>query len=117
MFIDVTRYGGLRVLRVAIAAIAYLDEVEGGCAVHLVGGETLRANEDVAELEARCAPAPAISAIEVDGRRIEYDPPKPIAGVVNGSTPPSGGQVEQIVQPRDVDAYPAKRGARGRTGR
>jgi len=54
MFIDVTRYGGLRLLRVSVRAIAYLDEVDGGAAVHLIGGETLRVNEDPAELELRC---------------------------------------------------------------
>lgn len=54
MFIDVTRYGGLRLLRVSVRAIAYLDAVDGGAAVHLIGGETLRVNEDPAELELRC---------------------------------------------------------------
>lgn len=54
MFIDVTRYGGLRILRLAVAAIAYIDTVDGGAAVHLIGGETLRVNEDPAEVELRC---------------------------------------------------------------
>jgi hypothetical protein len=53
MFIDVTRYGGTRQLRLAVAAIAYLDQVEGGCAVHLIGGESLRVCEDPADIEAR----------------------------------------------------------------
>ncbi|MDR6850382.1 hypothetical protein [Sphingomonas sp. BE137] len=54
MFIDVTRYGGLRILRLAVAAIAYLDETDGGSAIHLIGGETMRVNEDPAEVELRC---------------------------------------------------------------
>lgn len=54
MFIDATRYGGLRILRLAVAAIAYIDAVDGGAAIHLIGGETLRVNEDPAEIELRC---------------------------------------------------------------
>lgn len=53
MFVDVTRYGGMRVTRLAVAAIAYLDACEGGTSIHLLGGETLRVNEDPAEIEAR----------------------------------------------------------------
>jgi hypothetical protein len=54
MFIDVTRYGGLRVMRLAVAAVAYLDACEGGTAIHLLGGETLRVNEDPESIELRC---------------------------------------------------------------
>lgn len=69
MFIDVTRYGGVRIQRLAITAIAYLDAVESGCAIHLIGGETLRVNEGPDEVETRCrsgapaeAPAPLAAA-------------------------------------------------------
>ena len=63
MFIDVTRYGGVRVLRVAVAAIAYLDSCEGGTALHLVGGETLRVAELPGQLEARVDATIALSPI------------------------------------------------------
>ncbi len=53
MFIDCTRFLSERTLRLAVAAIAYLDAVEGGCAIHLIGGETLRVSETAAEIEAR----------------------------------------------------------------
>ncbi|WP_174296528.1 hypothetical protein [Sphingomonas bacterium] len=56
MFIDVTRYGGGRVLRVAVAAIAYLDACEGGSSLHLVGAEILRVTETPAEIEERAMP-------------------------------------------------------------
>lgn len=56
MFIDLTRHGGDRALRVASAAIAYLDVCEGGTAVHLIGGETLRVHEDIAQIEACAVP-------------------------------------------------------------
>ncbi|WP_260927382.1 hypothetical protein [Novosphingobium sp. 9] len=75
MFIDVTRYGGMRLLRVAIAAIAYIDQVEGGSALHLIGGETIRVNETPADIEERTASVRMVRAIQVDNRRIEYDPP------------------------------------------
>lgn len=51
MFIDCRRYLSDRVIRLAVASIAYLDAVEGGCSVHLIGGETLRVSETVAEIE------------------------------------------------------------------
>jgi hypothetical protein len=53
MFIDVSRFAGGRVLRLAVAAIAYLDEAPGGCAIHLLGSETLRVAEKPEEIEAR----------------------------------------------------------------
>lgn len=56
MFINLTRHGGDRALRVAGAAIAYLDVCEGGTAVHLIGGETLRVHEDIAQIEACAVP-------------------------------------------------------------
>jgi len=66
MFIDVTRHGGLKVLRLSVSAIAYLSDLSDGCAIHLIGGETVRVNEDLAVIEARCmvpradvSPAPA----------------------------------------------------------
>lgn len=52
-FIDVTRYGGVKTLRLSVAAIAYVDACEGGSAIRLIGGETLRVNEDCATVEAR----------------------------------------------------------------
>lgn len=72
MFIDVTRYGGLKTLRLQVAAIAYLADAPSGTAIHLIGGETLRVNEDPAEIEARCAAAKKIVAIEQNGRRVEF---------------------------------------------
>lgn len=69
MFVDVTRYGGLRVLRLAVIAIAYLDACEGGTSIHLLGGETLRVNENPSEIEGRCErpdlPVAAVSRNEV----------------------------------------------------
>lgn len=53
MFIDVVRYGGDRVLRLNIGAIAYIDATEGGSSIHLIGGETLRVGQDPDQLEAR----------------------------------------------------------------
>ncbi|WP_157218680.1 hypothetical protein [Flavisphingomonas formosensis] len=65
MFIDVTRYGGMRTLRLAVAAIAYLDAVEGGSSVHLIGSERLRVNESPDEIEALiAAAAPKTQALE-----------------------------------------------------
>ena len=65
MFIDLTRYGGLRTMRVAVSAIAYLDQVQDGAAVHLIGGETVRVNEDPVEVELRCMAAAEASASAV----------------------------------------------------
>jgi hypothetical protein len=65
MFIDVTRFGGMRVMRLAVPAIAYLDAVEGGTAVHLIGGETVRVNEDPEQIEARVDATIALSPIAV----------------------------------------------------
>lgn len=65
MFIDLTRYGGLRTMRVAVAAIAYLDQVQDGAAVHLIGGETVRVNEDPVEVELRCMAAAEAAASTV----------------------------------------------------
>jgi len=74
MFIDVTRYGGMRLLRLQVSAIAYLDAVEGGTAVHLVGGETLRVNEDPQQVEDRVDATMSLSIVAVQSgdRRIEY---------------------------------------------
>lgn len=62
MFIDLTRLGGLRVIRVRAEAIAYLDEAGSGCNVKLIGGETLRVNENVAEVERLMDGAPLSEA-------------------------------------------------------
>lgn len=59
-FVDVTRHGGMRILRLASTAVAYLDECEGGTSVHLVGGETLRVNEDPDEIERRLGSEPPV---------------------------------------------------------
>lgn len=76
MFIDVTRHGGLKVLRLAVSAIAYLSDLSDGCAIHLIGGETVRVNEDLAVIEAQCmaatadvAPTPAVAAPRPAKRR------------------------------------------------
>lgn len=53
MFFDVTRIGGLIPLRVAVSAVAYLADAPDGCALRLIGGETIRVNEDPAEIERR----------------------------------------------------------------
>lgn len=55
MFIDLTRIGGMHVIRVRAEAIAYLDAAASGCNVKLVSGETLRVSESPAEIEVRCA--------------------------------------------------------------
>lgn len=84
MFIDVTRAGSPRRLRLAVPAIAYLDETPAGAVVHLVGGEILTVGQTPAEIEARVdatiALSPiAVAAIEHDGKRVEFAPPAPIA--------------------------------------
>jgi hypothetical protein len=93
-FIDVTRYGGLRTLRVAVAAIAYLDVAVDGAVVHLIGGETIRVNEDMAEIEARCTPAPAIVAVEVGDRRVEFAPALPIDDAPPASSSPPAAPLQ-----------------------
>lgn len=60
MFIDVTRHGGERALRLAVAAIAFLDEAPGGTAIRLIGGDSLHVVDTPAEIETRCMP-PMIS--------------------------------------------------------
>lgn len=50
-FIHVTRYGGVKVIPLSVAAIAYVDGCEGGAAIRLIGGESLRVNEDPATIE------------------------------------------------------------------
>lgn len=54
MFIDVTRHGGGRALRVAIAAIAYVDGLDDGASLHLTGGQRLHIDETAEEIERRC---------------------------------------------------------------
>ncbi|MGY2732381.1 hypothetical protein [Sphingomonas sp. UYP23] len=56
MFIDVTRHGGERALRLAVAAIALLDEAPGGTAIRLIGGDSLHVVDTPAEIETRCMP-------------------------------------------------------------
>lgn len=56
MFIDVTRPGG-RALRLAIAAIGYLDLCDDGGVVRLIGGESLRVEQTPEEVESRIAGA------------------------------------------------------------
>ena len=58
-FFDATRFGGLSLIRVNADAIAYLAEAENGTSIRLIGGETLRVNEDRDEIERR-ALAPMI---------------------------------------------------------
>lgn len=77
MFIDVTRYGGMRVQRVAVAAIAYLDTVQGGCGIHLIGGETLRVNEDLEQIEKRVSAVIMPPMIETAEQVVEDSPPAP----------------------------------------
>jgi len=78
MFIDVTRYGGIRLMRLAVGAIAYLDACEGGTSIHILGGETLRVNEDPETIELRCmcaddesaaSPAPPPAPAETKAKR------------------------------------------------
>jgi hypothetical protein len=52
MHIMITRLGGGRTLRVATAAIAYVDEAAEGSVVKLIGGEGIRAHESCGEIEA-----------------------------------------------------------------
>lgn len=68
MFITITRLGGGRSLRVAIAAIAYVDEAAEGAIVKLIGGEGLRAHETREEIEAMLdAQAPIFAEAIVGG--------------------------------------------------
>lgn len=53
--IEVTRHGGLKRLRLSVAAIAYFDDCEGGTAIRLIGGESLRVNEDCETIAVRVA--------------------------------------------------------------
>jgi hypothetical protein len=73
MFIDVTRYGGLRVIRLAVSAVAYLDSVEDGTSIHLLGGETLRVNEDPSEIELRCMIIEEAGSIVDVGEQVAAD--------------------------------------------
>lgn len=75
MFIDVTRYGAARTLRLAIAAVAYLDEAHDSGVVHLLGGEALRVQELPTEIEARIAAMPRVATVEMGSHRIEYVSP------------------------------------------
>lgn len=54
-FIHVTRYGGVKTLLLAVSAIAYIDECEGGTAIRLIGGESLRVNEDPQTIRTRAS--------------------------------------------------------------
>lgn len=51
MFIHVTRHGSERVLRLTIAAIAYVEDVSDGSVIRLIGGEGLRVTESVSTIE------------------------------------------------------------------
>jgi hypothetical protein len=66
MFIDVTRVGGARALRLAVAAIAYLDEAPGGSAVRLIGGESLHIVEAPAVIERRVDAAIVLAPIAIE---------------------------------------------------
>lgn len=98
MFIDVTRYGGTRALRLAITAIAYLDACEGGTAMHLLGGETLRVSETPPEIE-QLIEASYPQGILIEGAEISW-PREMVAGDImpaqesamlepNGTTAPA----------------------------
>ena len=70
MFFNVTRHGGLVSLRVALSAVAYLAPAPDGCALRLIGGETIRVNEDEAEIERRMIEAQLPAQVEfVEGLR------------------------------------------------
>lgn len=64
MFITVTRPGVDRPLRLAAAAIAYMDEITDGAALHLVGGQSLRVEQSPAEIELLCGSALGLQAEE-----------------------------------------------------
>jgi uncharacterized protein YlzI (FlbEa/FlbD family) len=74
MFFDVTRMGGRRTLRLRAEAIAWLEENEGVTAIHLIGGETIRVNEDRDEIERRCATAPGSNLTTSQTRRTKARP-------------------------------------------
>lgn len=74
MFIDVTRTGTTRRLRLASAAIAYLDERADTTLIKLIGGETLQVQESVAEIEAAAAPVLVGSAEPLQRRSITFYP-------------------------------------------
>jgi len=79
MFINVTRYGSVRTLRLAVAAIGYLDEAPGGAAVHLLGGESLRTTETPAEIE-QLLDAAWPTATLIEGASAIMTPREMIAG-------------------------------------
>lgn len=63
MFFDVTRAGTDRPLRIAVAAIAYLDTLPAGCVLHLVGGQGLHVAETATEVEERATAAAVAAAV------------------------------------------------------
>ncbi len=79
MFIDVTRPGCERTLRLAAPAIAYLDTFGNGTAIHLIGGEMLRVVETREKIEADAIAAsnPPVTAVVT-----EVPPPDPVEPAV-----------------------------------
>jgi len=67
MFITVTRHGGGRPLRLAVGAIAWLDEADAGAVIRLTSGDGLHVAETVAEIEA-AIPATAAHVSRQRGR-------------------------------------------------
>ena len=69
MFINVTRFGASKPLRLAIAAIAYVDDGPSSTAViKLIGGEGLRTQEDRVAIEELIASSTfAATAVLVSG--------------------------------------------------
>ena len=115
MFIDVTRPGSPRKLRLAPSAIAYLDTFGDGTAIYLVGGEMLRVVETRAEIEASCAASSPQSAID----------PAPEAAAIDmreatGLISPSAAIEERVAlitrstENSTRDAKPAGRGKQSR---
>ncbi|NIJ07231.1 hypothetical protein FHS31_000827 [Sphingomonas vulcanisoli] len=66
MFIHVTRVDATRSLSLAIGAIAYLDKAPGGCALRLIGGESLHVQETPEEIIEMMLLVPAASPVVAD---------------------------------------------------
>lgn len=77
MFIDVTRSGTGRVLRVSAVAIAFMDEAAAGAMLHLTGGHSLIVSEDRATIESRAQAA--LAGIESRAQAALAGPPPAVA--------------------------------------
>ncbi|RSU46336.1 hypothetical protein BRX43_15860 [Sphingomonas sp. S-NIH.Pt15_0812] len=79
MFITVSRHGGGRPLRLALGAIAWLDEADAGAVIRLTSGDGLHVAETVAEIEAAIAPL-TMRALPVDVTEEQSEELRQISG-------------------------------------